>query len=437
MAFPTKKAQEMHSSLGLSINPREPMIMHIDLNSAFAMAEQQANPLLRGKPVGITNRINDWSICITASYEAKRMGIGIGTRYRDAKRICPDFVMLESDPAKYQYIHKRLLNMFQEYSPTAYMKSIDEGIIDFTGMEGLLKGRTLESIGYEIKARIKEEIGEWMTVNVGIGQNRWLAKVAAGFMKPDGLYVIDKHNLELVYGMMRLTDLPYIKARNQLRLNMADIYTPLDFLAAPEWVLIKQVFQSINGHHWYLKLRGYETEVEFGIKTVGRSYVLEHRTDDPEEIATLLYKFSAKIARRLRKNKLAARGLSLSLRYAQKQNHYTVGDNSNTGWFLRHMFKTPVWRADQIFARAQWLFAQSPVDMTVSAIVVTSYGAEPAGTDQPYLWETFDSRLDRVEQAMNLVNDRYGELTLQPASILASRNPMKDKIPFGTIRYFN
>jgi DNA polymerase-4 len=419
------------------INSRPPLIMHIDLNSAFAMTEQQANPLLRGRPVGITNRINKWSICITASYEAKRMGIGIGTRYEDAKRICPDFVMLESDPAKYQYIHRRLLSMFQEYSPTAYMKSIDEGIIDFSGMEELLGGRSMQDIGYEIKRRIRDEIGDWMTVNVGIGQNRWLAKVAASFMKPDGLYVIDRNNIEVVYGMMNLTDLPYIKARNQLRLNMAGIYTPLEFLRAPEWVLTKEVFQSINGHHWYLKLRGYETEVEYGIKTVGRSYVLEHRTNDPEELATLLHKFSGKVARRLRKNNLAARGLSLGLRYAQSHDHYTAGDNSRHGWFLRHMFKTPVWRADQIFARAQWLFAQSPPDMTVSAIVMTSYALSPATTDQPYLWETEDARMDRVEQAINEVNDRYGELVVQPASVLASHNPMKDKIPFGTIRYFD
>lgn len=423
--------------MNLGINPDEAQIMHIDLNSAFAMTEQQANPLLRGKPVGITNRLNDWSICITASYEAKRMGIGIGTRYGEAKRISSEFVMLESDPAKYQYIHRRLLAMFREYSPTAYMKSIDEGIIDFTGMKEILGCRSLEDIGREIKKRIRDELGDWMTVNIGIGQNRWLAKVAAGFMKPDGLYVINKDNLELVYGMMSLTDLPYIKARNQLRLNMAGISTPLEFLAACEWTLTKEVFQSINGHHWYLKLRGYETEVEFGIRTVGRSYVLEHRTNDPEELMALLYKFSGKVARRLRKNELGARGLSLGLRYAQVGNYHSGEDSGPGGWFLRHMFKTPVWRADQIFVRAQWLFAQSPPGMTVAAMVLTAYAVEPAKNDQPYLWETEDARLDRVEQAMNTINDRYGELVIQPASVMSSRNPMKDKIPFGTVRYFD
>ncbi|MEO7617406.1 MAG: hypothetical protein ABIS59_01040, partial [Candidatus Saccharibacteria bacterium] len=292
-------------------------------------------------------------------------------------------------------------------------------------------------VGYEIKKRIRDEIGDWMTVNIGIGQNRWLAKVAAGFMKPDGLYIINRQNLELVYGLMSLTDLPYIKARNKLRLNKAGIYTPLEFLTAKEWVLTKEVFQSINGHLWYLKLRGYETEVEFGIRTVGRSYVLEHRTDDPEELATLLHKFSAKLARRLAKNNLAARGFSLSLRYASKTSHYGESQSDPHGWFLRHMFKTSVWRADQIFARAQWLFVKSPPNMTVAAIVLTSYGLEPAKTNQPYLWETKDERMDQVELALNEINDRYGELVVQPASVLASHNPMKDKIPFGTIRYFD
>ena len=66
-------------------NPAPPQVMHIDLNSAFAMTEQQANPLLRGRPVGITNRLNDYAICITASYEAKRQGIGSGAARRNTR----------------------------------------------------------------------------------------------------------------------------------------------------------------------------------------------------------------------------------------------------------------------------------------------------------------------------------------------------------------
>jgi DNA polymerase-4 len=423
----------------LRINPEPPEIMHIDLNSAFAMTEQQANPLLRGKPVGITNRINDYAICITASYEAKRLGVGIGTRLREARILAPGFVMLESDAPKYQYVHRKMRSIFEEYSPVSYMKSIDEGIIDFRGMRGLLKGRSLEDIGREIKQRIRDEVGDYMTVNVGIGQNRWLAKVAAGFMKPDGLFVIDRDNLKMTYGMMDLLDLPYIARRNKLRLNDAGIFTPLDFFQAPEAVLSKQVFKSINGHHWYLKLRGYETEVEFGIRTVGRSYVLEHRTSDPEEIATLLYKSCVKVARRLRINNLAARGLMIWFQYARSplapQGYGRK--QPRLAWFERKMYKTSVRRADQLYWRAMDLFRHSPSGEVLAGLSITAYEVESARTEQLFLYESEDARQERIEDAMNAVNDRYGELTLVPASVAKSKNPMKDKIPFGTVRYFN
>lgn len=420
----------------LRINPEPPEIMHIDLNSAFAMTEQQANPLLRGKPVGITNRLNNWSICITASYEAKRQGISIGTRWQQARLRAPGFVMLESDPAKYQYVHRQLKAIFESYSPVAYMKSIDEGVIDFSGMRQVLKGRPLEDIALEIKQRVRDEVGDAMTVNIGIGQNRWLAKVAASFMKPDGLYTIDKNNLEVVYALLELTDLPYIKARNRIRLNSANIFTALDFLRAPEAVLVKQVFKSVNGHHWYLKLRGYETEVEYGIKTVGRSYVLEHRTADADELSALFYKASVKLSRRLKKNNFAARGLMLSLGYASKASHYADQSSSPGGWYQRHMWKTAVRRADELHRRAMELYGRSPKEV-VSAISLTAYGLEPAKTDQMGLFQDDHAKRERLEDAMHEVNDRYGELALLSAAALKSKNPMKDKIPFGTIRYFD
>jgi DNA polymerase IV len=424
----------------LRINRERPEIMHIDLNSAFAMTEQQANPLLRGKPVGVTNRLNDYAICIAASYEAKGLGIGLGTRNGEARRIAPDFVMVESDAAKYQYVNRRMREIFEGYSPVFQMKSVDEGIIDFRGMRGILKGRALEDIGREIKQRVREEVGDYMTVNVGIGQNRWLAKVAAGFMKPDGLYEIGRDNLEAAYGFMDLMDLPYIAKRNKLRLNEAGIFTTLEFFQASEVVLSKQVFKSINGHHWYLKLRGYETEVEYGIRTVGRSYVLEHRTADPEEIATLLYKACAKIARRLRKNDLAARGLSMWFTYtgnAAVGRSWGARKGARFSWSERKMYKVAVRRADQLYYRAMELFALSPPGEVLASIAITGYAVEPARMDQLALYESEDVRQDRIEDAINMVNDRYGELTLLPAAVAKSKNPMRDKIPFGTIRYFD
>jgi nucleotidyltransferase/DNA polymerase involved in DNA repair len=343
--------------------------------------------------------------------------------------------MLESDPAKYQFVHRQLREIFASYAPSTFMKSVDEGIIDFRGMRGLLKGRSLEDIGRELKARIKDEIGDYMTVNIGIGQNRWLAKVAAGFMKPDGLYVIDKDNVEVVYGLMRLTDLPYIKKRNARHLNAAGITTVLEFYNAPEPVLTKQVFKSINGHIWYLKLRGFETEVEPGIRTVSRSYVLEHRTADAEEMALLLHKACVKLSRRLHRNHLAARGLLLYLGYATNAGA-KGGPYRPFGFRERQMHKVAAWRADQLYQWALDLFGSSRPGQVVSSLFITAYQLEPVRSEQPALFEDMYARRNRLEDAINAVNDKYGDLTVQPAAVAASKNPMKDKIPFGSIRYF-
>ncbi|HEX7259834.1 MAG TPA: hypothetical protein VF272_02795 [Candidatus Saccharimonadia bacterium] len=417
-------------------NRAAPKVMHIDLNSAFAMTEQQANPLLRGRPVGVTNRLNDYAICITASNEAKNLGIGIGTRWHEARAIAPGFTMLESDPDKYTHVHRKMKAIFESYSPTAYMKSVDEGVIDFQGMRSILKGRSLEDIAQEIKQRVRVEVGDYMTVNIGIAQNRWLAKVAAEFHKPNGLLTINPGEQEALFCMLPLTKLPYIKRRTERRLNRVGIYSAVDFYHAPYWLLFRQVFGSVNGHHWYLKLRGYETERQYGIRTVGRNYVLEHRTDNVEELSLLFHKAAVKISRRLKRNNLAARGLSLYLRYDQPRGSDTHYDHPRR-WHGRQMWSTAVRRGDQLHQRAMELFRSGPPGLTVNHLYMISYGLEPyRGTVQPTLFNDSQAQRERLEDAINTINDRYGELIIQPATVALSKNPMKDKIPFGTIRYF-
>src|SRR5687767_6893067 len=97
----------------LQLNPAWPQIMHIDLNSCFAMVEQQANPLLRGKPVAITNRLTPGATIIAASYEAKRCGIGVGTKIPEAKQLAPDVIVLETDPPKYIYAHRVFMDIIK------------------------------------------------------------------------------------------------------------------------------------------------------------------------------------------------------------------------------------------------------------------------------------------------------------------------------------
>lgn len=140
--------------LQLPLNREKPQILHIDLNSCFAMVEQQARPLLRGWPVGITNRYTTNATVVAASYEAKACGIRVGMKFKDARLLAPDLILVETDPPKYHHVYQGLIKIMKSYSPNIVMKSIDEGIIDFGGTRENVNKRPLEEIGREIKQRL-------------------------------------------------------------------------------------------------------------------------------------------------------------------------------------------------------------------------------------------------------------------------------------------
>src|SRR3954469_6560894 len=95
--------------LHLPLNKEQPQILHIDLNSCFATVEQQARPLLRGRPVGVTNRKTPNACVVAASYEAKRLGVKVGMTFREAQGLAPDLILVETDPPKYHYVYQKLI----------------------------------------------------------------------------------------------------------------------------------------------------------------------------------------------------------------------------------------------------------------------------------------------------------------------------------------
>jgi len=285
--------------MALALNHNPPTIMHVDLNSCFATIEQQANPLLRGKPI-VVAAYNSPNGCVVApSIEAKTYGIKTGMTVRDARLLYPPVVVRTPDPPKYRAVHLMFRRIFRDYSPDVTPKSIDEAVIDLTDTLCLFKGSILD-IGRQIKKRFREEIGEWMVCSIGVGTNRFLAKLAASLHKPDGLDVIDHTNVLEVYKRVSLLDLNGINTRFQARLNAYGIFNPIEFYNAPLDLLKKQVFQSVLGYCWYLRLRGHEIDaVDFKRKSFGNMYALGKQTNAVRELSKLLMKLCEKTGRRL------------------------------------------------------------------------------------------------------------------------------------------
>lgn len=410
--------------LNLPLNPATPQIMHIDLNSCFAMVEQQARPSLRNKPLGVTNRRTKNACVVAASYEAKRLGVKVGMAFSEAKLLAPDLILVETDPPKYHYVYQKLVNIMKSYSPDVVMKSIDEGIINFAGT-GSLHKKSLETIGYEIKQRLRDDVGSYMTCNIGIAPNRFLAKTAASLHKPDGLDTIDHTNLKATLAGLKLTDLTGIASRNEARLNAAGIYTPLQFMDSSSDILARKVFKSVCGEDWYKRLRGWEVDdYETGVKTVGRQYVMDEWRPSEEVLRARLSYLCETTAMKLRYKNRAARGVLVYLLFAN-------GDH----WYERKIFNQPFFTNQDVLARASLVFNRRPKDDWVRMMSVSCYNLVPTNMDQVSLLDEINREVWLTE-AMDTINSQYGEFTITFAISLPAKGLVKQKIPFGTTRYF-
>lgn len=115
------------------INRELPMIMHIDLNCCFAIIEQQANRLLRGRPVAVSAYGTPRGMVLASSYEAKALGVKLGVNNAEARKLAPGIVILTPDPPKYREAHRRFKELLLEFTPDVTPKSIDEFVLDFSG----------------------------------------------------------------------------------------------------------------------------------------------------------------------------------------------------------------------------------------------------------------------------------------------------------------
>lgn len=409
----------------LPINSAEPRLMHIDLNSCFATIEQQANPLIRNRPVAVAAYDTPNGMILAASYEAKALGIKLGVNVGEARRICPDIVVLMPDPPKYRAAYKRFKAVLLAYTSQVFPRSIDEAVVDFQGSAAIRAGCSMEAIGYDIKQDIRQQLGEYVSVNVGIGTNRCLAKLAAGLHKPDGLDIIDHTNLEATLASCDLADLPGINRRFRARLFAAGITTPLEMYQADAAYLKNFVFFSKLGYYWHSRLRGWEVDaVEWGRKTIGHQYALREKTYDRDKLCRLLMKLCEKTGRRLRRNGYVAHGIHLSLRFANYQY-----------WHHGCKLERALYATQDIYrAAADMLLGIGQFPDSVSLISVHVFNLRDKSPEQLGLFDDFQLHQRALAEAADQVNDRYGEFTAVPAIMANMKKVVLDRIAFGSLR---
>lgn len=410
----------IYNQINLPFNAKPPTLMHIDLNSCFATIEQQANPLLRGRPIAVVAYDSPKGCILAPSIEAKKMGIKTGMQVRDGKLLCPSLQILEPDPWKYRNIHVQLRDLISQYTTNFSPKSIDEFILDFEGFPSFKLG--MHQIGLEIKQKIKSQIGEWLTVSIGIGPNRFLSKLAANLKKPDGLEEINKKNYQQIYQKLTLVDLNGIKNASAIRLNNAGIYNLEDFYHASIDQL-QSAFESILGYYWYLRLRGWEIDdVDFGRKSFGNMYSLPIAVSTPQDISPILHKLVEKCSFRMRRAGYTARGVHVALLY---KNH--------TFWHHGSVLKEPLFSSNDIYKYAYKIMVSSPYRLPVANLSVSLFSLTKSNFSQLDLFNQLTKKIN-LTQALDKINEKWGNFVITPAMMIGTQDNVVDRVAFGNIK---
>ena len=417
--------------------------MHIDMNSYFASCEQQENVSWRGKPVGVCEHLG--GIIIAPSIEAKKWGIKTGTPVWEAKRIYPKIILTPTHPDIYRKYTRRFMKVLEDYTEQVEKYSIDEAFVDLSKACNIRKPdkdqvlvktdpwQEAERIAQEIKVRITKEVGDWLQVSVGIGDNKLVAKIASDLRKPNGLVVVQPQNKHKLYDQLKLTDIPGIATRMEKRLNSLGVRTLKNLRDYPLSKLVSRF--GIAGYHLYSmgQLQGswkenFSTVEDDPLKSIGHVYTISKEFRSSSSLEPVLFKLSEMVATRLRTNKLFGNVLSVHL---HDSNRSCSGKSRKLGYYIND--------GREIYLECMDLLKKSNVSLenirkNLYLVGVTVSGLRKFFNQQGLF--PIVAKTGRLAKALDKINHKYDDFTIARVPVWQARHIIRDSIGFGRMKEF-
>ena len=287
---------------------------HVDMDAFYASVEQRDHPEYRGKPLIIGGSPESRGVVSTASYEARAYGVRSAMPTSQAKKLCPDGIFIFGDMHLYSKESKKIMAMFSDYSPEVIQVSIDEAFLNMTGTQKLF-GEPYQAAQL-IQNRVLDQSG--LTISIGIGPSKLIAKIASGQKKPMGITQVDPGTEEKFISQLGLKDLWGVGKKTQLRLQDLGILTVEQLKEIPEHKL-KILFGEAGGSYLYRICRGIDPGIYSGAtKSSSMSSETTFFQDiaDPQVIDQVLLDLSHTIVFRLRWEQLSSNLLFLKIRYS-------------------------------------------------------------------------------------------------------------------------
>lgn len=388
---------------------RCPRILHVDGDAFFASCEVALDRTLRGRPVFVGGGRRGDGIVIAANYIAKRYGITTGMACFEAKRRCPDGVLVRPHYDEYRRLSLALFQLVRRYTPLLVPTSIDEGFLDFTDSPKVFRCRDAGELVTRMKREIDQEIG--ISVSAGLGCSRWVAKLATERCKPDGFLEVPADGEREFLRDIPVEDLPGIAERRARSLHALGVWTLGDVAQVPLRVL-RGRYGVLGESLWLLATGQLREELSLANKPrscIGSATTLPRDEPDYETALLFLLDQTERVITTFFRENLKARELGVFVRFR---------DLSGEGASVK--LPSAMYEPRRIHPYVTALFAQLVHGQTqpIRQVAVHFWNFEPLDLQPQLLEPNTEYRRRQLHHALEALEARFGRRAVKSGTRL-------------------
>ena len=383
-------------------------ILHVDMDAFYASVEERDDPKIKGKAVvvGVGRR----GVVSAANYEARKFGIRAAMPIYKAKALAPHAVFIAPNMARYTEVSEQVMAIFRDVTPHVEPISLDEAFLDVTGARRLL-GSGIE-IADQIRKRVEKELG--ITCSVGIAHNKFIAKIASGHCKPNGVLEVDPEKMLEFLHPLAANEIWGVGPKTNELLEKMGLFTIADIANTPRSTLIRVLGQASGASLYELAWgRDYRDVItEHAEKSISASQTFDVDLYQPEEILKEFLRLTEKSADRMRAKGLAANTISIKVRFSD----FKTISRSKT-------LDLPTTGTQEIFEVAKSLYLGLELDRVLVRLVGVSLDSLVENDDvtQMVLGERTSS-WQQADRAIDRVKAKFGSGSLRPARLVDDKD---------------
>lgn len=392
-------------------------ILHVDMDAFYASVEVRDNPSLAGLPVCVGGPATSRGVISAASYEARRFGVHSAMPTAQARRLCPDLVLLPPDFERYTAVSRQVMAIFRRYTPLVEPLSLDEAFLDVAGCERLF-GDAVE-IGRAIQRDILRETN--LVASVGVAPSKFLAKLASDLDKPAGFRVIRPDEVREVLDPLPVSKIYGVGERSAKRLEALGITTVGQLASRPREEVVR-LFGASGAwiHDLAHGIDARRVTPRREEKSHGMERTFPEDVESREELRVFLLEFCEEVAFGLRDKGLRGRTVTLKARYADfttVTRTQTLPLATNLGARLYAVARELLERVPPGPLRLVGVQVSNLEDVRTPVQETLFEGAE-RGSEARAAWFDTRRRLENASAGLDKLRKKYGRDTVRPASLL-------------------